>query len=260
MLESTQNYSWFDITMGLMEGWQHFADDRKEHPLLNAEQWKVALRGNGFSEVVIIPSGDSPAMLLGQHILISRSATATWPLQQPNGRSDRLVQREGERELEPIEVPGGDVALKLQALPEAERELEMLGFVRKTIVRVFDLRVSAAELGERDRLSDLGMDSLIALELRGQLAKGLGGEGSISSTIAFDTGTVGELARSLLQSIQCGADVSEARETAPPSSERVGAVTNSRYRSTPANFTAEELQEKSDAEVEQLLNERLGRR
>jgi SAM-dependent methyltransferase len=40
LVESTVHLDWFDMTTGLIEGWQHFADDlRTDNPLLAPETW-----------------------------------------------------------------------------------------------------------------------------------------------------------------------------------------------------------------------------
>ena len=45
LVESTTHLAYFDITTGLIEGWQHFADDlRGDNPLLPPEGWVAALR------------------------------------------------------------------------------------------------------------------------------------------------------------------------------------------------------------------------
>ena len=45
LVESTTHLAWFDMTTGLIEGWQHFADDlRGDNPLLPPPTWIEALR------------------------------------------------------------------------------------------------------------------------------------------------------------------------------------------------------------------------
>ena len=51
LIESTTHFTWFDMTTGLIEGWQHFADDlRSDNPLLAADKWVEALLDAGFEE------------------------------------------------------------------------------------------------------------------------------------------------------------------------------------------------------------------
>ena len=73
LIESTTHFAWFDMTTGLIEGWQHFADDlRTDHPLLAADDWIDALRDAGFEDAASWPKPQSPAAHLGQHVLIAR--------------------------------------------------------------------------------------------------------------------------------------------------------------------------------------------
>jgi 3-oxoacyl-(acyl-carrier-protein) synthase/SAM-dependent methyltransferase len=269
LLESTQHHGWFDMTTGLIEGWQHFEDDlRGAHPLLSPEQWKDVLERNGFSPVVALPAAGSPLAELGQHVLIARS-------NKERSRDEltdagKAVQL---REWKPQEAAlAGDAELEISArlrtLPPQEREEAMFRFVRVTIRRVFNLPQAVDELTARDRLTDLGMDSLIALELRAELAKGTGLGARISSTIAFDTGTVGELAKALLQameqkvgeSIAAEPAFTEAQPNEQPHNVN-GQETNAAGTvSTTALLTVDELSAMSEEEVEQLLSERLAGR
>ena len=75
LVESTTHFAWFDMTTGLIEGWQHFADDlRSDNPLLTATKWVEALRGAGFEDARAWPQPNSPAGHFGQHVLVARVA------------------------------------------------------------------------------------------------------------------------------------------------------------------------------------------
>ena len=75
LIESTTHFAWFDITTGLMGGWQHFADElRVDCPLLPAATWMEALQDAGFEAARAFPEAGSPAEALGQHVLIARVA------------------------------------------------------------------------------------------------------------------------------------------------------------------------------------------
>ena len=64
LVESTTHFAWFDMTTGLIEGWQHFADDlRTDNPLLSAAKWVEALRGAGFEEAGAWPRSDCPRVI-----------------------------------------------------------------------------------------------------------------------------------------------------------------------------------------------------
>ena len=261
LLETTCHHGWFDMTTGLIEGWQHFEDrERQDHPLLKPEQWQSLLKRSGFSETDVLPAQDSAAAVLGQHVLLARSTEVS-----PEGRQAKPVLQslpEWNRQASALrgEIAEANVAAKLAALGLEEREAAMLDFVKNTVRRVFRLDMRAEELSPRDRLSDLGMDSLIALELRAELVKGLGVADGISSTIAFDSGTVGELSHALLHSLKSHAVDGVSVQPAPPKSSPVLPAHRGRQEARPASVTATQLSEMSEEQVEQLLNERLSRR
>jgi hypothetical protein len=101
--------------------------------------------------------------------------------------------------------------------------------------------------GRHDRLMDIGFDSLMAVQLRNQLAKGLGLERPLPATVMFDQPTIEALATYLLDRV------------APRASEP--AVTS---ESVPAARSTAQLGEAavaamSDTEIEALLLERLGK-
>nr|AAF26922.1 polyketide synthase [Sorangium cellulosum] len=74
LVEGTGHPIWFDITTGLIEGWQKYEDDlRIDHPLLPARTWCDVLRRVGFADAVSLPGDGSPAGILGQHVILSRA-------------------------------------------------------------------------------------------------------------------------------------------------------------------------------------------
>jgi SAM-dependent methyltransferase/acyl carrier protein len=252
LMEWTTHHSCFDMTIGLIEGWQHFEDDiRQEHPLLHTEQWRSVLEASGFSSMVALPEVASPASAIGEHVLIARSPEVDQI--EPYVFSQNFVAEEwrSHESMQAESIGEHDAAGRLRALSPNDREQAVLDLVRTTIQRVFNLPQRAEELTARERLSDLGMDSLIALELRAELAKVFGLEAQISSTIAFDTGTVGELAKALLRAVEAsGHEEIESNETE---------LQNQDLPSV-AQVTLDELSEMSDEDVERLLSERLSRR
>jgi 3-oxoacyl-(acyl-carrier-protein) synthase/SAM-dependent methyltransferase/acyl carrier protein len=253
LLETTYHHSWFDMSTGLIEGWQHFTDtDRQEHPLLNVDQWRGVLDRTGFVETAAFPPVDSPASNLGQHVLLARSRQTTAPSSRVNSGQASSVRNEAAKPMPqppPQRHTDGAISPRLLDLPSDAPE-DVAAVVKETICRVFRLDLSPEELGDRDRLSDLGMDSLVALELRGELSRRLGLEGRISSTVAFDTGTVGELVRLL------SATLSPA--VANPARTGHADSLPARRRERP-HLTAAQLEEMSEEEVERLLKERLSR-
>jgi 3-oxoacyl-(acyl-carrier-protein) synthase/acyl carrier protein/SAM-dependent methyltransferase len=260
LLETTHHQAWFDMTTGLIEGWQHFEDAyRQDHPLLAPAQWQAVLARVGFEEMVALPSADSPAAVLGQHVILAKLRELSEDESLSGGQRSFAAPRAAAPAFRAKDLPNRTVpdratpglrreaiALQLEQLPQDAREQAVAQAVRETICSVFQLETPPDELSDRDRLSDLGMDSLIALELRSELSKRLGLEG-ISSTIAFDTGTVGELVRALAGMLLSQRD--DPMHIADTSSPQAGLEP----------VTAEQLQSMSDEEVEQLLKMRLSK-
>ena len=74
LLESTRHLAWFDMSTGLIEGWQAFNDDlRVDGPLLPPERWLQVLRTAGFDEADAWPRAGSAAEAIGQHLIVARS-------------------------------------------------------------------------------------------------------------------------------------------------------------------------------------------
>jgi aryl carrier-like protein len=101
-------------------------------------------------------------------------------------------------------VPVGDVARRLADARPADRHALAIEYVTLQVAAV--LRVSRPEsLDPRQRLMDLGLDSLMALELRSRLALGLGRAGGLPATLVFEHPTIEAIAR-FLEREAIGAD------------------------------------------------------
>lgn len=239
LIETTVHQVCFDMSIGLIEGWQHFEDaERADHPLLDPDRWRAVLEESGFEHAMAVPTDDSLASAVGLHVILAQRDFGS------AGNALRLAADEhAHRSAAPVHANGSlPAATEWHALSPTGRS-ELIGrIVRTTICQVCRLEIPPDELHERDRLSDLGMDSLIALELRSELSRALGLEGKISSTVAFDTGTVGELTLLLVTLL-----APEEKPRSAANSTAAGAPT----------VTAEALHEMSDVEVEALLKERL---
>lgn len=85
-------------------------------------------------------------------------------------------------------------AERFQSAPAKERRQLLLDFVRTQAARVLGLS-EPDQIGPRQRLFDLGIDSLMALELKNCLESGLGQP--LRSTVVFDYPTVEALAEHL---------------------------------------------------------------
>ena len=168
LCEVTDYLPWFDITTGLIEGWQRFEDGlRNDHPLLGTEVWKSCLEKGGFPRVMAFPETGSQAEILGQHVFIAGTSSADvdrregiqLPMPVVRHHQDKLTPNEHVAEL----------ATWLEA-PPADRHEHFVALVQRQIAEL--LRFDSVErVSGRCRLIDLGLDSLMAIELRNRLAK-----------------------------------------------------------------------------------------
>ncbi len=246
LIETTVHQVCFDMSIGLIEGWQHFKDsERVEDPLLSESRWCEVLRESGFKNAISLPEKDSPAFIVGQHVVLAQHDFESSRKYLHSGAESGETRETSRKELP---VSATVHALNPGECSEAECAEMVAGIVRQVICTACRLTIPPEDLRDRDRLGDLGMDSLIALELRNELGKALGLEGKLSATVAFDTGTVGELINGLvkLMSSLKGATSSKAPERIYPTDSKT--------------ITAGVLQSLTDAEVEELLRERLAQR
>ena len=93
----------------------------------------------------------------------------------------------------------GALAVRLRTLPFPEWEDELIRFLQAELVSVLRLRsVPSPEAG----FFELGMDSLMAVELRNRLNRALAGELTVSNTAVFDHPDAARLARHLGAELQ----------------------------------------------------------
>jgi acyl transferase domain-containing protein len=243
LVESTVHLAWFDMTTGLIEGWQHFADDlRSDNPLLPAPAWMSALREAGFDDADAWPRAGSAAEAIGQHVIVARVA----------GQAHDAVDADAPRAAEPVPAAGARTLAAeqaealhqrvLDALPDDRHEL--LGdFVRDRVMRVLKLD-RAHPPGRNDRLMDLGFDSLMAVQLRNQLGAGLKLDKPLAATVMFDHPTIDALASHLLDRLALpeASIVPDTAVSATPASAPLG---------------VQAVAAMSDAEIEALLLSRL---
>jgi acyl transferase domain-containing protein/SAM-dependent methyltransferase len=235
LCEVTEHLSWFDISTGLIEGWQLFEDRwRTDQPLLRPERWAEALAAAGFERTAAWPAAGSPAEILGQHVIAAK-LPGRWAAQRPPAAtlvaaasSVSQTAQEGSRVV-------WQEALRA-ALPDVQIEM-LIDVIRREMAAV--LRAgSPASLDVTRRLTELGLDSLMALEFRTRLGAALALESALPATLVFDHPTIERLATHLAD------DVLKLR------SEETSVA-------APASELAADLEAMSDDEAEALLLRKL---
>jgi acyl transferase domain-containing protein len=247
LVESTAHLAWFDITTGLIEGWQHFADDlRTDNPLLPAPTWVAALRDAGFDDADAWPRAGSVAQAIGQHVVVARVAgEAGMAADAPSPQATQPAHASATAKTSAAEQAKALRQRILDALPADRHEL-LREFVRDRVIRVLKLDPADPPAGN-DRLMDLGFDSLMAVQLRNQLGIGLQLDKPLPATVMFDQPTIAALASYLLDRL------------APPQAT-VAASPKAETKTAPATLGAVAVAAMSDAEIEALLNSRLEQR
>ncbi len=245
LYETTQPQAWYDITTGLIEGWQLFEDRwRTDNPLLAAADWVEALRANGFNMAVAYPEAGSPAAILGQHVIVAQTAGGGASL----GVAGQAEVADAPLAAQPAAAADDEAAAfvaALAAVPPADRLDALVDFVRGQVRRV--LRLNADQPVERRaRLMDIGFDSLMAVELRARLTAMLGLAEKLPATLIFDYPTPEAVAGYLLRVLALDPAPSAAAAAPLPVSP-----------GQPPVVSETDLRQLTDEEVEAMLRQKL---
>lgn len=104
------------------------------------------------------------------------------------------------------------LARQLAETPAPRRRALLVGFVREQLLKVLALSPDHP-VDTRQGLTDLGLDSLMAMELRNRLQQSVGG--ALSPTLTFDYPTVEALAEHLLNDVLAPGAAPEPAAAAP---------------------------------------------
>jgi len=149
--------------------------------------------------------------------------------------------------------PADAILASLENAPESEHLEMLVTFVRRHVARV--LRRSAqADIPRDQRLMDLGLDSLMALELRNRLGRALQLAHDLPATLMFDYPSVGDIAQYLLKQLR--PNQATASNT---KGQELGKMAGKSVVQASGRMTAAMLDLLSDADVERLLTDKLGR-
>ncbi|MCV7412129.1 polyketide synthase [Mycobacterium florentinum] len=122
------------------------------------------------------------------------------PLYQQAGRRAFLAELEREvPDAVPAVLPSGKTQLveRLTSAPVQQRKRLLTDYLREAVAEI--TRVDAAEIREDAGFFDLGMDSLMAVELRRRIEQGVGKE--IPATLAMDHPRLSDVADYLLDEV-----------------------------------------------------------
>jgi acyl transferase domain-containing protein/SAM-dependent methyltransferase/acyl carrier protein len=164
LVEGTGRERWMDLSFGLMEGWWRFSDYdlRPSHPLIAPAAWLKLLRELGFEQgTAVRPRGKAP-----QAVIVARSGAAigSGTARQPVGSSA-------------LRPSGGAPASRLKTelvwnTPPEERRKTVLTYLSEAVASV--LRTDATAIDPTRPVTEFGLDSLMAMEIRNRLMASLG--------------------------------------------------------------------------------------
>ena len=205
--------------------------------MLPQHTWEQLLHEGGFDRVKSFPGQTSPATVLGQQVIVARTTSSISAI------SGELVEETRFARTEPNTVQEPEAASWLD-MPAEQRHDNLVAVIRQQLAEM--LRYDFPErIERRRRLIDLGLDSLMALELRNRLTKVLNLERPLSATLVFDYPTMDALADYLEHDVLGFKSESEPASTNPDSLTQKLAA------------RAEELEQMDDEEVTAVLLKKL---
>ncbi|MCX7571066.1 amino acid adenylation domain-containing protein [Tumebacillus sp. DT12] len=165
--EVTDHQPWFDITFGLIDGWGRHEDDLRDgHPLLHRAAWQAALLEHGFETTAAFPAEGSLANALGQHIVVARAAgDMTASVAAPEEERDAAF-------IEESDAAATTWHAQLLATAPDQRQDLIVDYLQRRLARL--LGTPAARLDAEQPLNTLGLDSLMAVEMRNAIMQDAG--------------------------------------------------------------------------------------
>jgi aryl carrier-like protein len=215
---------------------------RGDHPMLDAGTWTAALRDAGFEASESFPAAGSPAGVLAQHVVVGRNPGASpgAAIGNGGGRFEAVGPANGRQD---ARAAATELAAAVAAAAPHERDEILAAFVRGQIAALLRLDATVP-IDRHRRLMELGLDSLMAVELRARLGRGLALEEPLPATLVFDHPSIDAIVALLGRRFEAagGGDEDVTRTKAPAAMPTIG---------------SEALDELSDDEVESRLMERL---
>jgi acyl transferase domain-containing protein/SAM-dependent methyltransferase len=263
LVETTADQAWHDVSTGLIEGWQHFSDEARSSgsPLISLDRWAEELACSGFEHFSAAPSPELATHRLGLHVLIAhKPVRASAPLAGRAGRSGPALESPisfaiSERDLASLDgavsprhtSSGADISSDLLDEIASASPKQRTGLALEAVTTAVAQVLGRTELPMKDdRLMELGLDSLMALELQNRLQT-IFGIHRLSSTLIFDYPTSEAIASFLLLQLGYQADGRDVDRHGHRTDASADEVTGAPIHSE------DELNRMSDDEIAELL-------
>ena len=253
LYETTAHPHWFTVTIALVEGWQRFEDGiRGNNPLISSESWQEVLLAHGFDDVAILPEPGSVADPLGSNIIVARAEGAAsesesrQTIEKVEASEFVVVDQEPEAQ----QADTDELRQRLEQTPPNERIEVLIELVAAEVATILK-RDESEPVDRLHRLMDIGIDSLMAVELRDRLRSALGLEQALPATLVFDYPTVEAIADYLARTVFNLVD---------EKADAVGMSTDKQQESNEVNEVNEDIANLSEEEVEAALLAKLEKR
>jgi Phosphopantetheine attachment site len=210
------------------------------------------LKRAGFEDFSAAPGAAMPTEALKLHLLLAHAPAEYGDSSDAAGRGAMrqldVAEAEGAPAEDGVPVGAGAVAGRFRMAIAAASARERLRLVQDVTLKAVARTLGSGQLPARDaRLMDLGLDSLMAIELRDRLQAETGLE-ELSSTLVFDYPTPAEVAGYLLGELGYGEDGGEIA---------TAAITDGAEVTLDAPLSDDELDAMTDDEVAELLRMRM---
>ena len=163
-----------------------------------AAAWAFARWHEGAGGAVDVTLADATGAVVAEMTGVRLRRAAPGALRAPSAGPSVRRAPVRKKPARPVATAQGEWAIRLAALPPERREDEVQKAVQADVARVLALRSASAVPLDRP-ISELGMDSFMAVQLRNALEARVGK--SLSATLAFDYPTVQAITGLLLEKV-----------------------------------------------------------
>ncbi|HKX29264.1 MAG TPA: SDR family NAD(P)-dependent oxidoreductase, partial [Blastocatellia bacterium] len=188
------------LTFGLLDGWWR-AEDKEVRiegsPALSPTRWERCLTGDGFEKVFVAPVVSDLAQ---QYVIVAESNG-----QAQQEKAAHEIGMKGQELRSPNSTHNNGGARGAKSSPRAARPAEKTEVSEEQLRRYLEesllnavaeaLKLADGEIDPSAALSDLGVDSIIAVELVRAINESLGL--ALKTTVIFDYPSIGRLAEHL---------------------------------------------------------------
>jgi pyochelin synthetase len=207
LIEETKFYPFFDLGMGLQQGFDGREDEdfRPAHPLLEREQWNALFQELRFATSATLVSSESPADVLGFDVIVAQAPSRALELncaalaaflertlpsyvvprqytvldRMPLGKNGKV-----DRGALPASAPAAQETIEFVA-PRTETEHELAEILRVVL--------NVPKVGMRDQFLRLGGDSLLAAKVALSIRKKYGINFPIRALFEADVANLAQL-------------------------------------------------------------------